>query len=73
MRYELTDYEWAAIKSFLPNKPRGGRGGVAAVSRLIEAGNFHDRPHYWSINRRPASVRRTLCPSRTKIQPFSTA
>ena len=23
MRYELTDYEWAAIKSFLPNKPRG--------------------------------------------------
>ena len=23
MRYELTDYEWAAIKSLLPNKPRG--------------------------------------------------
>ena len=23
MRYELTDYEWAAIKLFLPNKPRG--------------------------------------------------
>jgi transposase len=23
MRYELTDYEWAAIKPFLPNKPRG--------------------------------------------------
>jgi transposase len=22
MRYELTDFEWAAIKSFLPNKPR---------------------------------------------------
>jgi transposase len=21
MRYELTDFEWAAIKSFLPNKP----------------------------------------------------
>ena len=21
-RYELTDYEWAAIKPFLPNKPR---------------------------------------------------
>jgi hypothetical protein len=21
MRYELTDYEWAAIKPFLPNKP----------------------------------------------------
>jgi transposase len=23
MRYELTNYEWAAIKPFLPNKPRG--------------------------------------------------
>ena len=23
MRYELTDYEWTAIKAFLPNKPRG--------------------------------------------------
>lgn len=23
MRYELTDYKWAAIKPFLPNKPRG--------------------------------------------------
>jgi hypothetical protein len=23
MRYELTDFEWAAIRSFRPNKPRG--------------------------------------------------
>ena len=23
MRCELTDYEWAAIKPFLPDKPRG--------------------------------------------------
>jgi transposase len=23
MRYELTDFEWAAIRSFLLNKPRG--------------------------------------------------
>jgi transposase len=23
MRYELTDFEWAAIQSLLPNKPRG--------------------------------------------------
>ena len=23
MRYELTDFEWAAIWPFLPNKPRG--------------------------------------------------
>jgi hypothetical protein len=25
MRYELTDFEWAAIRPFLPNKPRGIR------------------------------------------------
>jgi transposase len=25
MRYELTDYEWTAIKPMLPNKPRGVR------------------------------------------------
>ena len=25
MRYELSDYEWAAIKPMLPNKPRGVR------------------------------------------------
>ena len=23
MRYELADFEWAAIRSFLPNKSRG--------------------------------------------------
>jgi transposase len=23
MRYELSDYEWAAVRPFLPNKPRG--------------------------------------------------
>ena len=23
MRYELADYEWAAIRLMLPNKPRG--------------------------------------------------
>jgi transposase len=23
MRYELTDYEWAAVRPFLPNKPCG--------------------------------------------------
>jgi transposase len=23
MRHELTDYEWAAIRTMLPNKPRG--------------------------------------------------
>jgi transposase len=33
MRYELSDYEWTAIKPMLPNKPRGAasdrsRGGT---------------------------------------------
>jgi len=23
MRHELTDFEWVAIRSFVPNKPRG--------------------------------------------------
>jgi hypothetical protein len=23
VRYDLTDFEWTAIRSFLPNKPRG--------------------------------------------------
>jgi len=25
MRYELSDYEWTAIRPMLPNKPRGIR------------------------------------------------
>jgi transposase len=25
MRYELSDYEWVAVKPMLPNKPRGPR------------------------------------------------
>ena len=25
MRYELSDYEWTAIKPMLPNRPRGVR------------------------------------------------
>jgi transposase len=31
---ELNDYEWAAIKPMLPNKPRGD-GGVATAMRSI--------------------------------------
>jgi transposase len=27
MHYELTDYEWTAIKPMLPNKPRPKRDG----------------------------------------------
>ncbi len=36
MRYELTDYEWKAIKPFLPNKPRG----VPRVRRRVLNGSF---------------------------------
>jgi transposase len=31
MRYELTDFEWTAIKPFLPNKPRG----VSCYNRFV--------------------------------------
>ena len=26
MRYELSDYEWTAIKPMMPNEPRAARG-----------------------------------------------
>ena len=44
MRYELTDPEWAAIKPFLPNKPRGvprvnnGACSTARIDDPIDAG-----------------------------------
>ena len=34
MRCEITDYEWKAIKPFLPNKPRGGN--LVGRQRLSE-------------------------------------
>jgi transposase len=38
MRYELTDYEWAAVKPMLPNKPRG----VARVDDARRAAAFYE-------------------------------
>jgi transposase len=38
MRHEITDYEWAAIKPFLPNKPRAVTEidtGLAFVRREV--------------------------------------
>ena len=32
MQYELTDYEWAAVTPFLPNKPRGEKRGMKISS-----------------------------------------
>ncbi len=57
MRYELTDYEWTAIKPFLPNKPRG----VPRVNdRRVLNGKF------WSCDpaRHGAVCRRPLGPIR---------
>jgi transposase len=53
MRYELNDYEWAAIKPMLPNKPRG----VSRVNdRRVLNGIF------WVLRsaRRGATYRRIL-------------
>jgi transposase len=44
MRYELTDYEWADIKPFLPNKRRG-------VPRVNEVGPLDDLHEDFSTSR----------------------
>ena len=39
MRYELSDYEWTAIKPMLPNKPRGVvRSTIARCSTAFTGG-----------------------------------
>jgi transposase len=38
MRYELTDFEWVAIRPFLPNKPRGIPVLTAGASHQSEFG-----------------------------------
>jgi transposase len=35
MRYELSDYEWTAIKPMLPNKPRAACGVQVTVACSI--------------------------------------
>ena len=42
MRYELTDYEWAAIRPMLPNKARGVRRGTIDVSSAADTGRRAD-------------------------------
>jgi Putative transposase of IS4/5 family (DUF4096) len=43
MRYELSDYEWTAIKPMLPNKPRGirrvnDRRVLNGIFRVVRSG-----------------------------------
>jgi transposase len=45
MRYELTDYEWAAIRPMFPNKARGVRRGTIDVSSTAPAGSCVQAHH----------------------------
>jgi len=56
MRYELSDYEWTAIKPMLPNKPRGVR---RVNDRRVLNGIF------WVLRsvRHGATCRRTTAPA----------
>ena len=40
MRYELSDYEWTAIKPMLPNKPREILESALGESRLVRRGTY---------------------------------
>jgi transposase len=49
MRYELTDYEWAAIRPMLPNKPRGvprvnDRRVLNGIFWVLRLGAWRDLP-----------------------------
>jgi transposase len=60
MRYELTDYEWAAIRPMLPNKARGVRRGTIDVGNLLGA----------AIRRTMARSAGLLWPMHHLLQPF---
>ena len=66
MRYELSDYEWTAIKPMLPNKPRGVRrvndrrvlNGIFWVQVQVRRGG-HDRelwPYRLAVRWRQAGI-----------------
>ena len=50
MRYELSDYEWTAIKPMLPNKPRGvprvdDRRVISGIVHVLQSGcRWKDAP-----------------------------
>jgi hypothetical protein len=63
MRYELTDFEWAAIESLLPNKPRGIRRVDAVAIR--EGHAFADTV----FGKRPVEVDHADIPTAVFSQP----
>jgi transposase len=70
MRYELTDYEWAAISPMLPNKARGTtcynrfvrwRRGAGVWGRIMDAlAAAHDAA-VQNVHPARASARRLHC------------
>ncbi|SIO49582.1 hypothetical protein SAMN05443247_06489 [Bradyrhizobium erythrophlei] len=67
MRYELTDFEWTAIRPFLPNKPRG-------VPRVNDRRTLNEGADQGWTRKTPHSTERTCfidkdmhkaCPSRS--------
>jgi transposase len=61
MRYELTDFEWAAIRSFLPKKSPGAprvsdRRVLGSIFWILRSGApWHDV--YWNTHGRNATAR----------------
>jgi transposase len=59
MRYELGDYEWAAIKPMLPNKPRGvprvnDRRVLNGIFRVLRSGApWRDLPSFARVRSAP--------------------
>jgi hypothetical protein len=65
MRYDLTDYEYATIKSMLPNKPRGvisaamrSASTLGITATPAEVGSFSPAVHARRAAMRPKSPRR---------------
>jgi hypothetical protein len=74
MRYELTDFEWAAIRPFLPNKPCGvprvnDRRVLNGIFWMLRSGApGRDLPESSSGCTRPDGIRRAA-----RGSPFSVA
>jgi hypothetical protein len=78
MRYELADYEWAAIKPMLPNKPRGvprvnDRRVLNGIFWILRSGApWHDLPDAFGLmSAGPSHLVQILLPKETgKRQPI---